>query len=68
MRAVLGGEPVSPPIGEATPDAALQDGGGALAVAHVAGVVAQIELGAVTAQMRFAHLVKGGWGADYEDR
>ena len=59
MRAVLGGEPVNPPIGQATANAALQDQCSALPVVHIAGVVAQIELGTVAAKVRLTHMVIG---------
>jgi len=67
MSASLGGELVSPPIGEAATLATLEDQGGALAIVHVAGVVAQIELGAVAAKVCFTHVVIGADHAALED-
>ena len=57
MRAVLGGEAVNPPIGQATANATLQDQRSALPIVHVAGVVAQIKFGTVAAKVRFAHVM-----------
>ena len=64
---VLGGELVSPPIGEALTLSALEDHRGALAVRDLAGVVAKVELGGVAAKVRFAHVVVGADDAALED-
>lgn len=57
MRASLGGEFVSPPIGKAAAFGPPENEGSAFTVIHVAGVVPKIELGAVAAKVRFAHVV-----------
>ncbi len=66
--AILGGEFISPPIGQALAFHALQNDAGAFAVAHSAGVVAKVELAAVAAKVRFAHVVIGADHAALEDR
>ena len=68
IRANLGGEAINPPIGQATAYSALQDGRSALAIVHIAGVVAQIELGTVAAKVRLAHMVIGADHAALENR
>ena len=65
---VLGGEAINPPISEAATDTTAQDFSGAFGVGQFAGVVAQIELGAVTAKVGFAHVVIGADHAALEDR
>lgn len=54
---ILGGESINPPIGQALTLGPFQDKGCALAVCHVAGVVAKVELFAVAAKVRFAHVM-----------
>ncbi len=65
--AILGGEFISPPIGQALALHTLQNDAGALAVAHGAGVVAKIELTAVAAKVSLAHVVIGADHATLED-
>ena len=64
----LGGEFISPPIGEALAFHALQNDAGAVAVAHGAGVVTKVELAAVATQVSLAHVVIGANDAALEDR
>jgi hypothetical protein len=64
---LLGGELISPPIGEALALHALEDDGGALTIVHGTGVVAKIELTAVAAQVSLAHMVVGADHATLED-
>ena len=65
--AILGGEFISPPIGQALALHALQDDASAVAVAHGAGVIAKVELAAVAAQVSLAHVVVGADHAALED-
>jgi hypothetical protein len=65
--ASLGGESISPPIGKTATLATLEDGCSALSIGHVAGVVAQIELGTVAAKVSLAHVVIGADHAALED-
>jgi len=67
MLATLGGEFVSPPIGEAATDAAFEDFVSACRIRQLAGVVAQIELRTVAAKVGFAHVVIGADHAALED-
>lgn len=55
----LGCDCASPPIGQALADSAQQVFIGAFEVAHLAGVVTEVELGAVAMQMLLADVVIG---------
>ena len=57
MQASPGGEFVSPPIGKAAALDPPENEGSAFTVIHVAGDVTKIELGAVAAKVRFAHVM-----------
>ena len=68
ITAVLGGEFVSPPIGEATAFTTFENERSGLAIGDRARVVAQVKFSAVAAKVRFAHVVIGTDHAALEDR
>ena len=67
VTAILGGELVNPPIGQALAFHALEGDGSTVRVVKGAGVVAEVELPAVAAKVGFREVVIGSDHATLEE-
>ena len=64
----LGGESINPPIGQALALGSFERKRSALPIRHSASIVTEVELAAVAAKVRLAHVVISADHAALEDR